>query len=356
MAFLRKHRDRYLLVHNFRQGSKVHQVRIYAFDLQAEIDAELSQAKQAMAALPYSHLPMTWLEPVRQQLQRLQTERQQQHRAQQSRQVQQHLDHLTQALEALGETLEQQQMVQTCLGRLQQMVPRVPEPKTPPRLMTPRLHPQPDMPAAVASDAILSQGREIEPRLYVYAHRLYHRCPSAEPLLPENLADPHGPAALAPVCQIALINGRDLWLACTHCQTRWPQVPALTHWPQVSLPRRRISRFERFCLEHHVGEACFMLIRYGSGHIERLAGTIATLDDERQRIQVSVTHRHTTQTYWRHCAHVYFGTLEVQLTAEQYASLLAMGMEAPVPLTGHWYNVPDTPAMRLALQERGVRY
>ena len=69
MAFIRKHRERYWLVHNFRTGDKVQQVRLYSFDLHADPEHEMAQAQRAVEALYPGQIAPTWVATVQQQLQ-----------------------------------------------------------------------------------------------------------------------------------------------------------------------------------------------------------------------------------------------------------------------------------------------
>src|SRR4030095_14333061 len=111
---------------------------------------------------------------------------------------------------------------------------------------------------------------------------------------------------------VSLLNGRDLWLECQACHTRWSDMARVEAYTPLKLHHQRISKFDRFCAEHTVGEACSILVQYRSGRVERLQGTVQAIDYATKKVQVATAQGTTPHTYWRHVDRVYFGDLEVR--------------------------------------------
>ncbi len=123
MAFLRKHRDRYWLVHNFREGNQVRQVRLYAFDLGQSIDGELERAQQVVASCYAEQIASTWVAPVRQKLQEIQVEGQHERWEQQLAQISQLMRDAVQALDRLdGPVDAKNQLIWECIAELHERV------------------------------------------------------------------------------------------------------------------------------------------------------------------------------------------------------------------------------------------
>jgi hypothetical protein len=349
VAFLRKHRQQYWLVHNFRVHGKVRQVRLYAFDLHADLDHEIERARSTVASRFDDHIPATWVEPVRHKLRQLQRDL---HHEQHTRQLQQARQRLTDFLQALdsfrGSPDDRTWLLQDCLHQLQQRLAQRTAGSTshPPAHHAPR---DAVLPGEATTPAVsLGQGFYLRGR--VISHACQARHPSENPLPPGSR-----PAERAPVVCVALINGRDLWIECLVCHARWTDMSRLDQLGHLNIHRQRISKFERFCSEHTVGASCFIL-QYRSGRVARLSGTVQDIDYASRKVTVACAGGTTHQTYERHFTNVYFGLLEVRLTVAQQKHIAASGQTGLTHLGDNWYALTDTPDIRLLLQQQGIRY
>lgn len=250
MAFLRKHRARYWLVHNFRVDGKVQQVRLYPFDLHEDLDGEIARAQSAVASCHQGQIAPTWIASVRQQLQHLQDARQGQYRERQVQRLHEQMADVVQTLDLLPvPPQEKHQLIQACIVQLQG---RLAQENTDATLasMPKTAHP-PDAPRQEALHAAGAPVRTIEvgKGFYLRDRSLYHACMEEPPL-----CDDTGPGwtgnhqqALSPVAWVSLIQGRDLWLECQSCHARWHNLSQVTQYTCLKLHRQKISKFDRFC-------------------------------------------------------------------------------------------------------------
>jgi len=355
MAFLRKHRERYWLVHNFRAGSVVRQVRIYAFDLTCNTDEEMARAQHAVDILYPGQIAPTWIETVRQQLQELHTVAQTTLWGQQTAQITQQMQQLVAMLDTFdGPAATKNALLRACLAEVQQrLAPPAAAPALLPRLRAASSAPLPAL-VRVPSGTALPSAHTLGQGFALAGHVIVHAC--AHAALPAASLPAEPSQAQAPVVLVTLMSGRNLWLECQRCHTRWTDLACLEPLEALTLHRQKITKFDRFCREHQCGDACAILVQYPSKRIERLHGTIVAIDYATRKIHVSVRRGETEQTYWRLCDHVYFGELEVQLTEAQRRQLETAGHQGLRPLGRTWYAMHDTPEARRFLQQQGIRY
>ncbi|WP_089938614.1 hypothetical protein [Candidatus Entotheonella palauensis] len=341
MAFLRKHRDRYWLVHNFRNGGKVRQVRLYGFDLQADLDEEIQRAQQAAASCSAGPIAPNWVQPVRQQLEHLQTAAQQTHLEQLTRRFQGQVQDMLQTLASLnGHHEAKQQLIWDCISQLHQQLAT----RTAP---VPQHMDEP--PRALPSEELLDLGDGF----CLSGSSLYHRCNGVSG---DGTAHTPDNETRSPVVWVSLIQGRDLWIECEHCHAKCDRIQPLTQLPRLSVRRQRIRQFDRFCIEHAIGNTGYILVTFRSGYIDRISVRIVEIDYRTQKVRLVSDAGRKPRTYWRRFDNVYFGTLEVRLTPEQHQQLTAAGVTDILHLVRIWYTVTDTPPNRMQLQQAGVRY
>jgi hypothetical protein len=358
VAFIRKHRERYWLVHNFRVGHTVRQVRIYPFDLHADPEHEIAQAQGAADSLYPGQIAPTWVTTVRQQLQQLRAELLQARWESQAAQIAQQMQALLQALESFdGPAMAKQRLLQECMAQCQSQLAREATEVT-----LPALPPQP-MPLSPAPSSDSTPGAAEPPQalgegFYLCDQTIYHCCAAghAWPDSTDSVAVAPVSTARSAVVWVSLLNGRDLWLECQVCHTRWSDMARVEPYTPLKMHHQHISKFDRFCAEHAVGDACSILVQYRSGRVERLQGTVQAIDYAGKKVQVATTQGKPQHTYWRHVDRVYFGDLEVRLTEAQRAQFVASGKGEPRSLGHTWYALADTPDIRLFLQHLGIRY
>jgi hypothetical protein len=359
VAFLRKHRAQYWLVHNFRAGGKVQQVRLYPFDLYADLEHEIKQAQNVVASLYAGSIASTWVVPVRQQLEELQENMRCQQREQQRQQVHQQMMALVDTFDRLDISPEDHnQLIWACMAHLQRRLVRDgTEPQQP------IAHDRRTTTNTLLSDAgspgeSPPQTLEIGKGFCLLNNALYHACmPEQEPLSLIGIEQQKPQRqTLSPVTWVSLIHGRDLWLECQTCHTQWEDLSSLARLSTLHMHRQHISKFDRFCIERKVGDSCYILRHHGSGRTDRFCGVIQEIDYPSKKVRVASIQGHPPKSYWRHFANVYFGVLEVELNDAQREQVVSAGQGELTHLVHTWHALADTPETRLLLKRIGVRY